>query len=85
MYIFGGFDGGDRHHQTYKFNFKTGEWHLVQHDGDGTHPTARSGHSACANETHMYVFGGRDNDDNRLNDLWRLNLENEKWELLSEH
>lgn len=31
MYIFGGFDGGDRINTTYKFNFKSGEWRLVQY------------------------------------------------------
>ncbi len=46
-------------------------------------PSARSGHSAAANDTHMYVFGGKDNDDCKLNDLWCLNLQTEQWELLS--
>jgi N-acetylneuraminic acid mutarotase len=28
----------------------------------------------------MYVFGGKDNDDEKLNDLWRFDLETEVWE-----
>lgn len=28
----------------------------------------------------MYVFGGKDNEDLKLNDLWRLNLSTEQWE-----
>ena len=30
----------------------------------------------------MYVFGGKDNEDNKLNDLWRLDLATDKWELV---
>jgi N-acetylneuraminic acid mutarotase len=28
----------------------------------------------------MYVFGGKDNEDEKLNDLWRLNLDTDVWE-----
>jgi hypothetical protein len=28
----------------------------------------------------MYVFGGKDNEDEKLNDLWRLNLDSDVWE-----
>jgi N-acetylneuraminic acid mutarotase len=28
----------------------------------------------------MYVFGGKDADNNKLNDLWRLDLQTYKWE-----
>lgn len=31
----------------------------------------------------MYVFGGKDSENNKLNDLWRLNIENFSWELLN--
>ena len=31
----------------------------------------------------MYVFGGKDNEDNKLNDLWRLDLDSEKWEAVT--
>jgi hypothetical protein len=31
MYVFGGFIDGDRVDFTYKFNFKSGEWHFISY------------------------------------------------------
>ena len=28
----------------------------------------------------MYIFGGKDSDNNKLNDLWRLDLNTNKWQ-----
>jgi hypothetical protein len=28
----------------------------------------------------MYIFGGKDSDNNKLNDLWKLDLTSYKWE-----
>jgi Galactose oxidase, central domain len=30
----------------------------------------------------MYVFGGKDNDNNKLNDLWKLDLITYKWQII---
>lgn len=87
MILFGGFVDGDRVNCVHKFNFKLGEWRRIQFDQAEKQPSARAGHSAvvCPNvgasgDSYMYVFGGRDNEDVKLNDLWRLNLSTEKWE-----
>ena len=42
-------------------------------------PVPRSGHSACIFENSMYIFGGKDSDNNKLNDLWRLDINTNKW------
>lgn len=39
---------------------------------DGGQPVARARHAACANSTHMFVFGGKA-QDRVLDDLHRLN------------
>ena len=80
--MFGGFIDGDRVDSVYKFSFKTGEWTCLSCE---VKPSARAGHSAVvaegeAGRAYMYIFGGKDNEDNKLNDLWRLDLETEKWE-----
>mmetsp|Transcript_11067 Transcript_11067/g.16823 ORF Transcript_11067/g.16823 Transcript_11067/m.16823 type:complete len:82 (+) Transcript_11067:981-1226(+) len=31
----------------------------------------------------MYIFGGADNDNKKLNDIWRFDLHNEEWEQLA--
>jgi hypothetical protein len=86
MYLFGGFIDGDRVDCVFKFNFKSGEWKaLIVADGDPK-PSARAGHSAVcyieeeSGRAYMYVFGGKDNEDNKLNDLWRMSLDTETWE-----
>jgi len=30
----------------------------------------------------MYIFGGKDDDNNKLNDLWRLDLNTYQWNLV---
>ena len=84
MYVFGGFVNGDRSNEVYKFNFKSAEWSHV--DGGAHKPEERAGHSAVVVElegvSFMYIFGGKNNNDQMLNDMWRLNLSNEQWELV---
>lgn len=51
-------------------------------------PSARAGHASVfvqedSGKAYMYVFGGKDNEDNKLNDLWRLDLDSEKWEAVT--
>ena len=42
---------------------------------------ARSGHSAVIYSNGMYVFGGKGgDDDSKLNDFWRLDLQNFSWQ-----
>jgi len=38
-------------------------------------PKPRSKHSSVIYKNGMYVFGGKDQENNKLNDLWRLDLE----------
>jgi hypothetical protein len=28
----------------------------------------------------MYIFGGKDSENDKLNDLWRFDLDDKKWE-----
>lgn len=79
MVLFGGFIEGDRVNSVYKFSFKTGEWRLIQYD-KMVLPCARAGHSATADDHYMYIFGGKNNEDEKLNDLWRFDLIQETWE-----
>lgn len=53
-------------------------------------PCPRAGHTALvkivkelANKPFMYIFGGKDVENNKMNDLWRLDLETFKWELMN--
>jgi N-acetylneuraminic acid mutarotase len=43
-------------------------------------PCPRNGHSACIYGNFMYIFGGRSNDNVKLNDTWKINLSSLDWE-----
>jgi len=82
MVIFGGFIGGERVRAVHKFNFTRGEWTIVQFDEKDPQPVARAGHAAVLVDDNMYIFGGKNNDDFMMNDMWRLNLTTNRWEHL---
>lgn len=82
MVIFGGFIGGERVRCVHKYNFTRGDWTIVQFDEKDPQPVARAGHAAALLDDHMYIFGGKNNDDFMMNDIWRFNLTNNEWEHL---
>ncbi len=42
-------------------------------------PCPRSGHSASIYNGNMYVFGGKDENSEKLNDLWVYNIADKRW------
>ena len=42
-------------------------------------PEPRSGHSAVTYRTFMYIFGGKNNEDEKLNDLWQYSFTESLW------
>ena len=34
----------------------------------------RASHASVVNENKLYIFGGQDDDNNKLNDFWELDL-----------
>ncbi len=43
-------------------------------------PPARAGHSAVNFGDKMIIFAGKDEDNNKLNDLWQFNFTNYCWD-----
>jgi N-acetylneuraminic acid mutarotase len=81
MVIFGGFvEGGTRTNAIYRYYFKENKWEAVQPLVAGSLPSNRAGHTAIVYGDSMIVFGGKDEDNNKLNDLWEFNLNTYKWE-----
>ena len=95
MYIFGGFTGGEgglatkggqtvkRSNDLYKYSFKENTWERIKARGHDA-PCPRAGHSAVVRHNEqdgdcMYVFGGKDATDHKLNDLWKFNFSTRKW------
>jgi len=78
MYIFGGFERGVRQNTVICMDFDTLEWSECQTSSKKC-PPPRAGHSACIYNGRMYVFGGKDEDNGKLKDLWSFDLTNFTW------
>lgn len=74
MIVFGGFLNGQRTNEIIKYFFQENRWVKVNVPLATTQPKPRSGHSAVINSGAMWIFGGRDEDNNKLNDLWRFDI-----------
>lgn len=46
-------------------------------------PVQRNAHTAVANGNSVFVFGGQDEDNNKLGDLWEFNLTTKQWAKIS--
>ena len=79
MIIFGGFQQGNRTNQTSVYNFTTNQWENIEIAPGQPIPCPRSGHSATIHNGNMYVFGGKDDSSEKLNDLWVYNIADKKW------
>ena len=83
IYTFGGFLGGERSNQVHHLDTKTMEWtHLkTKSDKKTPQPKPRSGHAAVLLEDKktIVIFGGKDDENNKLNDLWKFDVEKKEW------
>ena len=80
--LFGGYSEGDILNTLYKFNVETKEITKIETSGvePNNIPSPRTGHASFIYNNYLYIFGGSIKDGKLLNDLWKLNLENNVWE-----
>jgi hypothetical protein len=73
--IFGGFVQGSRVNECYTAtkNGNTLDWTKVECTSKEA-PCIRASHSSCVYNDKMYIFGGQDDDNNKLCDLWECDL-----------
>ena len=80
VWVFGGFEDGSRTNKVRTFNLETHKWALIEPaDARAPCPKPRAGHSAILHNNCMYVFGGKDDDNGKLNDLWKFDLAANSW------
>jgi hypothetical protein len=78
LLIFGGFCSGSRVNSCY-IATKTGstlEWKEVGQNSPDK-PCVRASHSSVVHGRKCYIFGGQDDENNKLNDLWEFDLDTE--------
>ena len=80
MIVFGGFLNGQRTNEIAKYLFQENKWVKVTIPIQNAQPHARSGHTSVIYQNAMWVFGGKDEENNKLNDLWKLDLNTYVWQ-----
>lgn len=68
----------------YQFFFKTSSWERIYPINADVGPCPRVGHSAVIKYDKqkgdcMYIFGGKDDENNKLNDTWKFNFTTKEW------
>jgi N-acetylneuraminic acid mutarotase len=80
MIIFGGFEDGERTNSTVIFHFNRNlVWSRVKTEETDRMPEPRSGHGATVYKGTMFVFGGKTENNRKLNDLWAFNISSNSW------
>ena len=81
--IFGGFVAGGRVNECFIGTkvLDRIEWKLIAVNSP-TAPCIRASHSCVHYNGKCYIFGGQDDDNNKLCDLWELDLASETFKLL---
>lgn len=77
---FGGFVNGSRTGQVIKFKQEgaTLNASLLEPSGE-TSPCFRASLSMGVFENKMFIFGGQDDDNNKLADMWTFDLSTQAW------
>lgn len=86
MVIFGGFVNGERTNEIFKYSIRDNKWTKIERQSDDV-PCPRAGHSAVLryldnDKRSMVIFGGKDEDNEKLKDVWEFNFETETWQEL---
>jgi hypothetical protein len=80
MIVFGGFIKGARSNDLHLFNFDSLAWEELSPISDKDNvPCKRAASSITAVDGKVYLFGGQDDDNNKLNDLWVFDLGSKSW------
>ena len=76
LFVFGGYVRGARQNDLHSYDFESGQWEqLFASDEESKEaPLPRTGHSLVHNGNALYVFGGQNDFNDKMNDLWKYDL-----------
>lgn len=78
MLCFGGSGLGKKFKDFWNFNLETKKWSKISNPGHP--PSARDGHCCgLIKNKYMFVYGGIDENDNNLSDVYLYDLETHQW------
>jgi N-acetylneuraminic acid mutarotase len=85
LVVFGGFGSeGTRVNSVHSAQVNVNNtvvWSQLSRNGPGskTCPVERNSHSAVSHGASIFVFGGQDDENNKLGDLWEFNTTTKQW------
>ena len=81
MLVFGGYYKSKKSNVVFQYTFSRNVWtRLTEHsEKPNLAPVPRTDHTAVMYNGSMYVFGGSDDENNKLNDLWQFALDTQRW------
>lgn len=94
FYIFGGFVKGKRMNDLHKYTYDTRKWTCMWEyyeidefsksakQKQKSCPCPRSGQAMTYHEEKLYLFGGRNDYNDKLNDTWIFDISSKQWELI---
>ena len=79
--VFGGFEDGERTNKVLSFDTELHKWKLIAPaNAEAPAPKPRAGHSAVIHQGKLYIFGGKDDENQKLDDFWTFDLSSKTWE-----
>ncbi len=78
LILFGGFVKGERTNTMYRYYFKENKWEEVKYLGHHW-PCPRAGHSASIIGDQLIVIGGKDEENQKLMDVWSYDFTMYQW------
>lgn len=82
--IFGGFLDGTRVNKVYTFDVQNFTWDVIE-PATSTCPSPRAGHSGVCSNGALYIFGGKNDLNERLNEIWKFDLKTRTWRQLAQN
>ena len=79
--VFGGNVNGWKSNDLWFYYIKENKWEEIKTTDA---PLERSNHWASVYGDSLYIFGGKDTERNKLNDLWQLNLSTKTWKKIEQ-
>jgi Galactose oxidase, central domain len=94
MYIFGGYVRGGKSNDLWKYDLENNDWVLLN-EGDYKNtdpkyhqdrpkniPAPRIGAAILEFKQAIYLFGGHDEQNEKLDDFWKFDLASKQWILI---
>ena len=83
--LFGGYIGGRMcSNDLLMYVYDEKKWYTMDVAGEIA-PTPRAGSSIVWNRNQLTIFGGKDEEGNRLNDLWQYDFDSREWKSIDRY